>query len=247
MKGTHLIIGDVHSMYNPFAEATKFAEENNLHLVTAGDLIDNGPDTYAVTELMLQKMFMGKASGIMGNHEWKIIRWLRGRDVKLSGPNYPTIEAMEKQPALKDMFARYAEKLSFQLQLGNNMFVAHAAVKPEWWIDRKDTRRSNEYNMYGNSDSSNMIEFRGQRYPNRLYNWVDDVPSDVKLFVGHDPRPMVSELDFDNFQATPLSVKNKQGGITTFLDAGSGKGGNLWGAVVNSANNSIEALINFGQ
>ena len=58
---------------------------------------------------------------------------------------------------------------------------------------------------------------------------------------------MVGIPDFDNFQATPLSVKNKQGGITTFLDAGSGKGGNLWGAVVNSANNSIEALINFGQ
>jgi len=247
MKGTHLIIGDVHSMYNPFADAVRFANTNKLHLVTAGDLIDNGPDGYAVTELMLQEMFEGRASGVMGNHEWKIIRWLRGNDVKLTNPNFPTVEAMEKQPAFKDMFARYAKRLSFNLQVGENMFVAHAAVKPEWWADRKEGRKTNEYNMYGNSDSSKLIDFRGERYPIRLYNWVDHVPENVKLFVGHDPRPMIGEPDFDNFQATPLSVKNKQGGITTFLDAGSGKGGNLWGAVVNSANNSIEALINFGQ
>ena len=247
MKGTHLIIGDVHSMYNPFAEAVKFAEENDLHLVTAGDLIDNGPDAHAVTELMLQRMFMGKASGVMGNHEWKILRWIRGNDVTLSDPNMPTIEAMKKQPALKDIFVRYTDRLTFNLQLGKSMFVAHAAVKPEWWATREDNKKSESYNMYGNSDSSKLIEFRGERYPIRLYNWVDHVPENVKLFVGHDPRPMIGEPDFDNFQATPLSVKNKQGGITTFLDAGSGKGGNLWGAVVNSANNSIEALINFGQ
>ena len=80
-----------------------------------------------------------------------------------------------------------------------------------------------------------------------LESSILEVPADVKLFVGHDPRPMIGEPDFDNFQPTPTTVKNKQGGTTTFLDAGSGKGGNLWGAVVNSANNSIEALINFGQ
>jgi len=247
MIGTYLIIGDVHSMYQPLSRATAFAEKNNLHLVTAGDLVDNGPDAEAVTELVLQKMFEGKASGIMGNHDWKILRWLRGNDVKLTRPNMPTIEAMERNPLFKDMFIRYAERLTFNLQLGEKMFVAHAAVKPTWWTDREDTKKSNDYNMYGHSDSSKLIDFRGERYPIRLYDWVEDVPADVKLFVGHDPRPMIGEPDFDNFQATPLSVKNKQGGITTFLDAGSGKGGNLWGAVVNSANNSIEALINFGQ
>ena len=247
MNGTHVIIGDVHGMYEPFSKAVRFAQANKLHLVTAGDLIDNGPDAYAVVELLLQEMFEGRATGVMGNHEWKILRWLNGNDVTLSGPNMPTIEAMEKQPALKDMFTRYTNRLSFNLKLSENMFVAHAAVKPEWWTSRTDTKKTEAYNMYGNADSSHMIEFRGEKYPNRLYNWVDDVPEGVKLFVGHDPRPMVGIPDFDNFQVTPLSVKNKQGGITTFLDGGSGKGGNLWGAVVNSANNSIEALINFGQ
>lgn len=247
MNGTHLIIGDVHAVYDPFSRAVRFASEHKLHLVSAGDLIDNGPDAFAVTELMLQEMFEGRASGIMGNHDWKILRWINGNDVTLTKPSFPTVEAAKKNPLFKDLFLRYAERLHFNLKLGTNMFVAHAAIKPEWWADRVDTKKTEAYNMYGNSDNKTLIEFRGEKYPIRLYNWVEDVPPGVNLFVGHDPRPMIGKPDFDNFQVTPLSHKNAQSGVTTFLDGGSGKGGNLWGAVVNSASNDINALINFGQ
>jgi len=247
MNGTHLIIGDVHSMYTPFAKAVKFANENNLHLVTVGDLIDNGPDAYVVIELMLQEMSAGRAAGIMGNHEWKILRWAKGNTVTLTNPNIPTINAMENHPLLKDMFQEYAKRLRFNLKLSENMYVAHAAIDPDWWATRANTKKTEEYSMFGNSDNSTLVEYRGERYPIRLYNWVEDVPAGINLFVGHDPRPMVSNPDFNNFQVTPLSHKNAQGGVTTFLDGGSGKGGKLWGAVVNSASNDINALINFGQ
>jgi len=246
MKGTHLIIGDVHGTYAPFAKAVKFAKDNGLHLVSTGDLIDNGLDPYAVIELMTQEVFEGRASGVMGNHEWKIHRWAKGNDVKLTPPNKPTVDAMNVIPGFKDMFIRYTSSTPFNIQLNPNLFVAHAAIKPSWWLDKTDTKRTNEYNMYGNSDTSTMIDYRGERYPIRLYDWVEAVPRGVKLFVGHDPRPLIGMPDFDNFQPAPLVHMNKQSGVTVFLDTGSGKGGKLWGAVVNSDNNDIVSMHNFG-
>ena len=48
-----LIIGDVHGGYAPFKRAVDFARENDLHLISVGDLIDNGPDGDLVVSNML--------------------------------------------------------------------------------------------------------------------------------------------------------------------------------------------------
>ena len=92
------------------------------------------------------------------------------------------------------------ERLSFNLKLSEKMFVAHAAIKPDWWTSRTDTKKTEAYNMYGNSDSSKLIDFRGERYPIRLYNWVDEVPNDIKLFL--------SELNKYIFGPTIWQLKN---------------------------------------
>ena len=79
-----------------------------------------------------------------------------------------------------------------------------------------------------------------------MYDWVEDVPADNWLFVGHDPRPLIGVPDFNNFQLAPLVNKNENGGATVFLDSGSGKGGTLWGAEVHSASKTPEGFVNFG-
>jgi hypothetical protein len=67
------------------------------------------------------------------------------------------------------------------------------------------------------------------------------------LFVGHDPAPLKSVPVFDQFQEEPLVHVNTNGGETVFMDCGAGKGGKLFGAVVNSTDNKIEEFINFTQ
>ena len=87
-----LIIGDVHGGYAPFKRAVDFARENDLHLISVGDLIDNGPDGDLVVSNMLSLLDKGYASVVKGNHEHKIIRYLNGANVILGPPNMVTTE-----------------------------------------------------------------------------------------------------------------------------------------------------------
>ena len=247
MIGTHLIIGDVHAVMKPFQKAVSYANSNDLHLVSVGDLIDNSDDGFAVIKLMLSEMKAGRASAVFGNHDWKIHRWLQGRDVKITKPNMPTVNEMETNPEFVDAFNEVTDRMSFFLELNENMVVSHAAMKPTWWSDRTQLdRKHRDFMMYGKADQSRIFEHNGERYPIRVYDWVEDVPADNWLFVGHDPRPLIGVPDFNNFQLAPLVNKNQNGGATVFLDTGSGKGGTLWGAVVNSATKTLEGFVNFG-
>ena len=247
MIGTHLIIGDVHAVIKPFEKAVSYANSNDLHLVSVGDLIDNSDDGFAVIKLMLSEMKAGRASAVFGNHDWKIHRWLQGRDVTITKPNRPTVDEMETNSEFVDAFNEVTDRMSFFLELNENMVVSHAAMKPTWWSDRTQLdRKHRDFMMYGKSDPSRIFEHNGERYPIRVYDWVEDVPADNWLFVGHDPRPLIGVPDFNNFQLAPLVNKNENGGATVFLDTGSGKGGTLWGAVVNSATKTLEGFVNFG-
>ena len=69
----YLIIGDVHADFGPFQKAVQYAQENDLHLISVGDLIDGGPDGAKCCEVMLDLLKQGKASMVKGNHEHKII------------------------------------------------------------------------------------------------------------------------------------------------------------------------------
>ena len=240
-----LIIGDVHAEFPPFEKAVEFALSNDLHLVSVGDLIDNSNQGPEVVSLFKQLVDQDKASLIIGNHEWKIYRWLLGRDVKITTPNQITVDQMTSDSTFKDNFVELVENAKHYLQLNDNMFATHAAMSKNFWETKELTSYNRDRMMYSFADTSNIAHYRGETYPIRIYDWVDDVPADTMLFVGHDPRPMIGVPDFDNFQVAPTVIKNDNGGITTFLDCGSGKGGTLWGAVVNSATSEIEQFRNF--
>lgn len=237
----YLIIGDVHADFTPFKKAVDFAMDNDLHLISVGDLVDNGPDGFKVLSLFNSLVDDKKASLIMGNHEWKIYRWAIGRDVKITDPNRVTVEEMQWNTKFKDLIIKLAGDAPKYMKLNDNMYVAHAAIGKKFWVDGIEDDRM----MFGYSDRSTTFPYRGEIYPVRVYDWVEDVPTGIQLFVGHDPRPMIGVPDFDNFQLAPLTVKNQQRGAVTFLDTGSGKGGTLWGAVVNSATSNVEQFRNF--
>jgi protein phosphatase len=55
------------------------------------------------------------------------------------------------------------------------------------------------------------------KLPTRTYGWVDLIPADLTVVVGHDVR----SLD------VPLVATNQNGGRAVFADTGCGKGGRL--------------------
>jgi hypothetical protein len=66
---------------------------------------------------------------------------------------------------------------------------------------------------------------RESGYPNRIYNWVDKIPENIKVYVGHDIR------------STDHPVTEKS---VTFLDTGCSKDGFLSCAVLNKNGILIE-------
>jgi hypothetical protein len=241
----YLIIGDVHGSYDSYNRAVTYGQKHGMHLVSVGDLVDNGPDGFKIVSSFNELIDSGDASLVIGNHEWKIYRWTLGRDVLITPPNKVTTDEMLTTPKFKQVFVEMVEKSKHYLQLNETIFVTHAAMAKEFWEGKEWSTHIRDRMMYGYADHSTKYQYRGETYPIRLYDWVEWIPRGINLFVGHDPRPMIGVPDFNNFQLTPLTVKNKLGGYVTFLDTGSGKGGTLWGAVVNSDTSEIEELRNF--
>ena len=245
----YLIIGDVHADYPPLQRAIDFALSNDLHLVSVGDIVDGGSDGAKCVSELVKLLDSGKASIVRGNHEHKIIRALNGADVILGPPNIATLEQMETDSEFVADFRHMVEvHCKPYLKLSDTLYITHGGMSKDFWEAEKTDKVSKKmYNtmMFGEADYHKTFTHNGQDYPFRTYDWKDSVPEDVTLIVGHDPAPLTGEPDFDNFQAEPLSYVNNLGGTTVWLDCGAGKGGKLFGCIVNSSTNEIETYINF--
>ena len=244
----YLIIGDVHADYQPFERAINYATEHNLHLICVGDLIDNGTEGAKCVKVMLEMLDSGVASMIKGNHEHKIIRALNGANVVLGPPNMITLEQMKTDTKFvtdfKRMVAQYCQNY---IKIQDKLYITHGGMHQDFWQAEKSgelTRKMTDNMMFGQADYKRTFHHKGQDYPARTYEWRHAVPKDITLIVGHDPAPLSEKPDFDNFQAEPLDFTNDKGGRVIWLDCGAGKGGKLFGAVVNSAT-EIEEMVDF--
>ena len=244
----YLVIGDVHADYGPFKRAIDYATENNLHLISVGDIVDGGPDGAICVEAMLKLLDNGTASMVKGNHEHKIIRALNGANVLLGPPNIVTLDQMKTDTKFvtdfKRMVTQYCENY---IKIDDKLYITHGGMHQDFWAAESTgnlTRRMTDDMMFGQADYKQSFEHKGQTYPARTYEWRHSVPKDITLIVGHDPAPLSEKPDFNNFQPKPLDFTNDQGGRIIWLDCGAGKGGKLFGAVVNSAT-EIEEMVDF--
>ncbi|MFA5491049.1 MAG: AAA family ATPase, partial [Candidimonas sp.] len=71
------IIGDIHSEYDRFVLAVDEAIAENLFIISLGDIIDYGSKPVETFRLINNLINRGQALAIMGNHEWKVVRYMR--------------------------------------------------------------------------------------------------------------------------------------------------------------------------
>jgi hypothetical protein len=92
----------------------------------------------------------------------------------------------------------------------NNVTLVHAAVHPSLWSDEQDNEKIEQYALYGERDQNSNGKFK------RVHNWIDQVPKNRIVFVGHN--------FLHNY---PMVKTGNKGGEVVFLDTGSSKGGYL--------------------
>jgi len=214
------VVGDIHGMHQSMLTAIGWSHSRSQGLVLLGDVIDYGHATLQCADEAWRLVTRGEAAMILGNHERKIGRYLAldqqdQKKMKLSPGNKATDQALTRlTQAQRQAWAGRFRGLLWRsrpiLRIGT-IVMTHAAVHPRYWQGYEDGPVE-EYAMFGEPD----LTVKPPRFATS-YGWVDHVPKDHTVIVGHDIRSMT----------TPVTVQGQKGGRVIFLDTGCGKGGRL--------------------
>jgi protein phosphatase len=140
------IIGDVHGCHAELTELLlslgyEVAEDGvtvtapaGRRVVFVGDYGDRGPATPAVLRLVMAMAQAGSAICLPGNHDAKLVRKLKGRDVQITHGLAETLEQLEHEPeSFGDQARDFLDRLVSHAVLDDGrLVVAHAGMKREY-------------------------------------------------------------------------------------------------------------------
>jgi protein phosphatase len=190
------IIGDVHGCYDELTalliqlgyqiedlpERPKVTPPNGRKAIFVGDLVDRGPKTPDVLRLVMTMVRDGVAHCVPGNHDVKLLRKLKGRDVQLTHGLADTIEQLEKQPPeFKQHVLEFLDGLiSHYVFDDGKLVVAHAGMKQE--MQGRGSGKVRDFALYGETTG----ETDEYGLPVR-YNWAAEYRGPAMVVYGHTP------------------------------------------------------------
>jgi protein phosphatase len=184
------IIGDIHGCYDELTALLQslgweLGAEGVRHpagrkAVFLGDLVDRGPKTPEVLELVMGMVAGGQAMAVPGNHDVKLMRKLRGRDVKLTHGLAESVAQLDtRPPEFRVRVADFVDNLVSHYVLDDgNLVVAHAGMKAE--MQGRGSGRVREFALFGETTG----ETDEQGFPIR-YNWAADYRGRATVVYGH--------------------------------------------------------------
>jgi protein phosphatase len=158
--------------------------------VFLGDLVDRGPNVPGVLRLVMDMVARGTALCVPGNHDVKLLRKLRGRDVRLTHGLAESLQQLENEPAgFREQVAGFIDGLVGHYVLdGGHLVVAHAGMKAE--LQGRASRTVREFALYGET-TGETDEFG---LPVRC-NWAADYRGRALVVYGHTPVPEAEWLN----------------------------------------------------
>jgi protein phosphatase len=193
------IIGDVHGCYDELVQLlerlgyeTAVTQNGERGIVVTppagrravflGDLIDRGPNAPDVLRLVMGMVEQGTALCVPGNHEAKLLRKLRGKDVQLTHGLAQTIEQLDRESReFRERVAKFIDALISHFVLDDGkLIVAHGGMKAEY--AGRASGRVREFALYG--DTTGETDEFG--LPVRL-NWAADYRGRAIVVYGHTP------------------------------------------------------------
>ena len=186
------VIGDVHGCH---AELVALLGKLGYHVtdggarhpdgrraVFVGDLVDRGPDTPSVLRLVMGMVAAGDALAVAGNHEQKLVRALRGRQVQVSHGLAESLAQLSAEPAeFRSAATEFCDELVAHYVLdGGRLVVAHAGL-PERYHGRA-SGRVRSFALYGDTNGETDEYGLPIRYP-----WANDYRGRATVLYGHTP------------------------------------------------------------
>jgi protein phosphatase len=194
------IIGDVHGCFDELCDLLKrlgytidpsddpclfgyhITAPAGRKVCFVGDLIDRGPKIVPTLRLAMSMDRLGIALAVPGNHEEKLNKKLRGKDVMISDGLAMTLAELETEsPAFVRQMHTFIDSLIGHLVLdGGKLVVAHAGIKQKY-IGRTSAR-VRDFCLYGET-TGDRDEYG---LPVRL-NWAAEYRGAAAIVYGHTP------------------------------------------------------------
>jgi diadenosine tetraphosphatase ApaH/serine/threonine PP2A family protein phosphatase len=150
--------------------------------VFVGDLVDRGPNTPGVLRLVMGMIEAGTALCVRGNHDDKLLRKLKGHDVKLThGLEASVTQLATEPPEFVEQATAFLDSLpSHYVLAGGKLVVAHGGLKEEMHGRVSGVVRN--FALYGDT-TGKKDEFG---LPERR-NWAADYKGRSTVVYGHTP------------------------------------------------------------
>jgi protein phosphatase len=201
------IIGDVHGCFDELIDlltqlgysvekqsngecAVSARPPEGRKAVFLGDLVDRGPKIPEVLSLVMGMIGAGTALCVPGNHDIKLMRKLRGKDVQITHGLADSVEQLEKQPPeFRTRVSEFIDGLISHYVLDDGkLVVAHAGMKEE--MQGRGSGKVRDFALYGET-TGETDEFG---LPVR-YNWAAEYRGKAMVVYGHTPVPQPEWLN----------------------------------------------------
>jgi protein phosphatase len=196
------IIGDIHGCFaelnellaklgyrvtaSEAPESLGFAVEppSGRKLIFLGDLVDRGPDTPSVLRLAMSMVNAGSALCVPGNHDMKLMRKLKGRDVQITHGLAESLKQLERESEeFKSQLVEFLDGLVSHYVLDDGkLVVAHAGMKETF--QGRGSGRVRDFALFGETTG----ETDEYGLPIR-YNWASEYRGKAMVVYGHTPVP----------------------------------------------------------
>ncbi|MFJ1913650.1 polynucleotide kinase-phosphatase [Streptomyces sp. NPDC088147] len=196
LTGPFDIIGDIHGCRSELETLLgKLGYEDGAHpggrtAVFVGDLVDRGPDSPGVLRRVMGMVAAGNALCVPGNHENKLGRWLKGKQVQHTHGLAETIEQLEREDdAFRTRVREFIDGLVSHYVLdGGKLVVCHAGL-PEKYHGRT-SGRVRSHALYGDTTGETDEFGLPVRYP-----WAEEYRGRAAVVYGHTPVPNTSWIN----------------------------------------------------
>ncbi|MER7015094.1 polynucleotide kinase-phosphatase [Saccharopolyspora sp. NPDC000359] len=158
--------------------------------VLVGDLVDRGPDTPGVLRLVMGMVAAGDALVVCGNHDDKLARALRGRNVSVAHGLAESLAQLSAEPAdFREQVAEFCGGLVAHYVLdGGKLVVAHAGLPERYQGRASGTVRG--FALYGDTTGETDEFGLPVRYP-----WAEEYRGEAVVLYGHTPTPEVEWIN----------------------------------------------------
>lgn len=199
------IIGDIHGCLDELMELLAKlgyeirGDEQQIYRVTppagrkavfVGDLVDRGPRIPEVLRLVRAMVESGAALCVPGNHDMKLVRKLKGRDVQITHGLAESLAQLDRETAeFRDSVLKFLDGLvSHYVFDDGRLVVVHAGLKEE--MQGRGSAKVRDFALYG--ETTGETDELG--LPVRV-NWAAEYRGKAMVVYGHTP---VSESEWLN-------------------------------------------------